>query len=205
MKKLIVIIVGIFILNLPLVHANEINLPKVTNHEKVKVYLFWGSWCFHCHNFLEYFSEIYDKYTDYFYIVPYQLDSDLEIDNQDNQTLFAKVREHFAFDENAIPFVVIGDWYQKGFSNDGTAIIEEALRAYQDPNYRDIVKVIIGNNLIMGHNNSFEDTLIKAGLKESIEENLTDEQRYVINGINNIISTIINIIKSIFSVLLNII
>ena len=62
MKKILVTILTVLsILLIPGVGAKT-KLPEKTDHEKVKVYLFWSSTCHNCHNLIEYFSNKYNIY-----------------------------------------------------------------------------------------------------------------------------------------------
>ena len=69
MKKFIVLFIGVITLLFATnVKASKIELPEKTDHEKVKVYLFWSSTCKNCHNLISYFGDKYDAYEDYFEI-----------------------------------------------------------------------------------------------------------------------------------------
>ena len=73
MKKFIVLFIGVITLLFATnVKASKIELPKKTDHEKVKVYLFRGAGCSHCYDFLTYFADKYETYDDYFEIVTYE-------------------------------------------------------------------------------------------------------------------------------------
>ena len=62
MKKILVTILTVLsILLIPSVGAKT-KLPEKTDHEKVKVYLFWSSTCHNCHNLIEYFSNKYNNF-----------------------------------------------------------------------------------------------------------------------------------------------
>lgn len=141
MKKLFLgALIALSLTIMPNVKAiSEDDLPVITDHEKVTVYLFRGNNCIHCHHFLEYFAENYYKYQDYFDIVTY------EVSSEDNYYLMQSVKERMDKDtDGSVPYIVIGENFdQLGFGTDGTDIIEEALAAYQDESYNDIVKDII--------------------------------------------------------------
>ncbi len=119
--------------------AENEELPAITDHEKVTVYLFRSSTCGHCHDFLEYFAENYYKYQDYFDIVTY------EVSDEENFNLMQAAKERMGeSDEGSIPYIVIGNTFdQLGFGTDGTEIIETALEAYEDESYEDLVSQII--------------------------------------------------------------
>lgn len=144
MKKLFLgALVALSLVFMPNVQAAEDeDLPVVTDHEKVTVYLFRSSGCGHCQDFIEYFSENYYKYQDYFEIVTY------EVSNEDNYNLMQAAKERMGEDdEGSIPYIVIGSTFdQLGFGTDGTEIIETALEAYQDESYTDLVSQLIEEN-----------------------------------------------------------
>ena len=139
MKKVFLgFLVAISLLVMPNVSATE-DLPVITDHEKVTVYLFRSSTCGHCHDFLEYFAQNYYKYQDYFEIVSF------EVSSGENYELMSTVKERMVAElDGRIPYIVIGNSFDKlGFGTDGSEIISEALAAYQDESYEDLVGSII--------------------------------------------------------------
>lgn len=135
-KYIIALILALGIVLMPSVKAAS--LPKKTDHEKVKVYLFYSSSCYHCHDFIEYFSKRYVDYLDYFEIVTYQVDSSV-----DNSNLMVEAGRAFGDSENdlaGVPLIVIGsEFHQRGFGTDGTNIIDKALEEYENKDYKDLV------------------------------------------------------------------
>ena len=132
MKKVFLgVLVALSLALMPNVKAAEDDLPVITDHEKVTIYLFRSKTCGHCHDFLEYFAENYYKYQDYFEIVTY------EVSNADNYELMTTVKERMGEEvDGSVPYIVIGNNFdQLGFGTDGTDIIEEALNAYEDESY----------------------------------------------------------------------
>ncbi len=139
MKKVFLgFLVALSLFVMPGVKADE-DLPVITDHEKVTVYLFRSSSCGHCHDFLEYFAQNYYKYQDYFEIVSF------EVSDGENYELMSAVKERMGADvDGRIPYIVIGNSFdQLGFGTDGQEIIDEALAAYQDESYQDYVGSII--------------------------------------------------------------
>lgn len=136
-KVLLSILVALCLVVMPSAKADE-ELPVITDHEKVIVYLFRSSTCSHCRDFLEYFSENYYDYRDYFEIVSY------EVSDASNYELMLAVKEQMGeSDDGSIPYIVIGNSFdQLGFGTDGSEIIEEALKAYEDESYVDYVSQI---------------------------------------------------------------
>jgi len=203
MKKVLLFIISL-LLFIPAVRAAEINKPKVTNHEKVNIYLFWASWCPHCHDFINYFSDKYDEYDDYFDIITYQLDSESEIENISNNQLLSAVREEVKNDSSGIPFIIVGKWYQVGFGLDGSNIIEEALNAYQSTKYVDVVKSVSNSKELTGYSNTFDKSMAIINNEEtSIDDELDTAHQE--NNSNSIFNIIIDFIRYILRSLLNII
>ena len=161
MKKfLLTILVALSIVLIPNVSA-KINVPEKTDHEKVKVYLFWSSTCKNCHNLISYFGDKYDAYEDYFEIVTYQVNTD-----KGNSELSNAIAEDVGEDPGYIPLVIIGNTYHVlGWQDSlGETIINEALKAYQDENYTDIVKKAIKDNNLSPK----AETIAQAAKEESI-------------------------------------
>lgn len=133
MKKVVLsILVALSLLIIPNVKADD--LPTITDHEKVRVYLFRGNGCAVCRSFITAFSEIYQDYADYFEIVAYET-----WENTENASLMYDVKEYFGEEANgSVPFIVIGSNFHSLGYNQNT-VIEEALAAYQDESYTDIV------------------------------------------------------------------
>lgn len=166
MKKFIILIIAMFgFLVMPNVSAKEVELPEVTDHEKVKVYLFRGEGCSHCYDFLTYFADEYAKYTDYFEIVAYE-----SWKNSDNQKLMLAVKELVGEEaDGGVPFIVVGDDYHLlGFGDDsGEEIINKALEAYQDEKYTDIVAKAIKDEKV----SPTAETIVEAATSEGIKVN----------------------------------
>ena len=102
-KYILTLIAALSIFLMPTVSA-KVDLPEKTDHEKVKVYLFYSSTCGNCHNLLKYFSSKYLDYTDYFEFVTYQVDN-----NQDNSKLSAAVAEKTGEDQGyVLPIITSG-------------------------------------------------------------------------------------------------
>ena len=203
MKKVLLFIITM-LFAIPVANATVITKPQVTNHEKVTIYLFWASWCPHCHDFLEYFSDKYDEYSDYFEIVTYQLDTDYEINNLENSNLLDAVRKEVGYDGSGIPFIIVGNWYQVGFGSDGSNIIEEALKAYQSSKYTDVVKKVINSENSIGFDNTFENTIDMINGNETETDDAIETIGPTYSS-NSLLDIIINFIRNILLNLLNII
>ena len=138
MKKVFLgILVALSLLIMPNVQADD-DLPTITDHEKVTVYLFRSSGCGHCQDFIEYFAENYYLYQDYFEIVTY------EVSDKTNYELMNLAKERNGEDRDGVPYIVIGNTFdQLGFGTDGTEVVDAALAAYEDVSYADLVQEII--------------------------------------------------------------
>ena len=160
MKKVFLgLLVALSLALMPNVKAAEDDLPVITDHEKVTIYLFRSKTCGHCHDFLEYFAENYYKYQDYFEIVTY------EVSNADNYELMTTVKERMGEEvDGSVPYIVIGNNFdQLGFGTDGTDIIEEALNAYEDESYVDYVNQIIEEENLDPAETSLEEAASEIG------------------------------------------
>ena len=160
MKKVFLgVLVALSLALMPNVKAAEDDLPVITDHEKVTIYLFRSKTCRHCHDFLEYFAENYYKYQDYFEIVTY------EVSNADNYELMTTVKERMGEEvDGSVPYIVIGNNFdQLGFGTDGTDIIEEALNAYEDESYVDYVNQIIEEENLDPAETSLEEAASEIG------------------------------------------
>ena len=163
-KTIIAILVALSLIIMPNVKAARVTeVPEVTNHEKINIYLFWASWCPHCHDFLEYFSDKYADYSDYFQIVSFQVDQG-EGTNATNSSLMGSIGEVLGREGSGIPLIVVGDWFQSGFGSDGKNIIEQALTAYQNPKYKDVVAETIKKNNLASDPTTMEEALVNAGI-----------------------------------------
>ena len=151
-KVLLSLLMALTIIIMPCVKA-DVDLPEITDHEKVTVYLFRAETCGHCHDFLEYFAENYYKYQDYFEIVTY------EVNKEGNYELMQAAKEYMGNDDvGHVPYILVGNSFEKlGFGTDGTEIIEEALAAYQDENYEDVVQKIIEEEDLYVNPDSLEE------------------------------------------------
>lgn len=162
MKKFLIILITVFSLSAASNAQAKITLPEKTDHEKVNVYLFWSSTCSNCHNLIKYFATKAEEYTDYFEIVTYQVNNDAN-----NSALSNAIAEQVGEDPGYVPLVVIGDSYSVlGWSDElGETITKEALKAYQDDEYTDIVAKKVADEKLDVKTTSFKDTCTAIGVK----------------------------------------
>ena len=132
MKKIILNIIAIMMIfvTVPFVKAEE--LPKVTDHEKVTIYIFWGNGCPNCTNAINYFHELDSKYDDYLEVKTYEVWY-----NEDNVNFASEVASLLDHELTGVPFLVVGEEYISGWGeNVGKELIDYALEYYQDKNYK---------------------------------------------------------------------
>ena len=143
----------------------NIDVPKVTKHEKVKIYLFRGNGCIHCYDFLNYFNNHASQFSKYIEIVAFETKKDSK-----NYELKNKVNDFLEItnekDRGSVPLIVIGSWHMLGFlDSDGETIIKEALKAYQDDNYVDEVQKIIAEENLTVNTETLKEACTKEGIK----------------------------------------
>ena len=171
MKKVIItLLLVLCVVAMPIVNAKAKTTKAGTKevNNDVKIYLFFASWCSHCHDFISYFSDKYMDYKDSFEIVAYRVD-----ENTTNSNLMAKMGEVLGRDGSGIPFIIIGDWYQSGFGSDGSNLIEKALEAKTDKNYKDVVAETIKSQKLDNDPMEFSEVIKLVSADET--ENSTNE------------------------------
>lgn len=134
MKKFLLSIA--IVASLLLTNVKAIELPEVTDHEKVTIYIFRGHGCSHCYDALTYFYENASKYSEYLEIKSYEVWND-----STNRDLMLDVAESLGDEASGVPYIVIGDSYSTaGFgTKTGEELVEKALEEYQNKKYKDIV------------------------------------------------------------------
>lgn len=111
-------------------------LPEVTDHEKVKIYIFRGNGCPHCETAVVEFYELGDKYDDYLEVVSYEV-----WENSDNSLLASAVAKSLGHNLTGVPFIVVGDKYMSGMPEGAlNTLVNYALEFYQKADYKDMVK-----------------------------------------------------------------
>lgn len=179
MKKLLLIISCVLTIGLSNVYADE--LPEVTDHEKVTIYVFRGNGCGYCKKALTYFNEVASKYSDYFEVKAYEV-----WNNAYNNELMLDVAKEMGDELNGVPYIVIGSSYsENGFLDSlGEDMVEKALEEYQNESYVDIV-----DEVAKGHENAKVQSLREACIEEEIivETRDTSYDTIIILGIFTVI------------------
>ena len=143
-------------------NVKAIEKPKVTDHEKINVYIFRGSGCSHCYDALTFLYGLNGEYDDYFKVVTYEVWG-----NQNNAALAKDVAAKLGDQFSGVPYIVIGSKSYAGFgSSTGTEIIETALKAYKNKKYKDVVATVIKS----GSYDVVSQTLSEAAYEEGISD-----------------------------------
>lgn len=180
MKKLLIVLITILNLFFIIPVEAKTSLPEKTNHEKVKVYLFWSSTCTNCHNLMKYFANKYQDYESYFEIVTYQVNND-----KNNASLASTIAEQVGEKPGYVPLVIIGNTYHVlGWDDSlGEIITKEALKAYEDKEYTDIVAQKIKDNKLDVKEKSFAEACDVVGIKYNINTKNKVDTKFVIGFI----------------------
>lgn len=136
LKFLVVFALVLFIPFMVNVSAEEKTDKKET--KKVNVYLFRGDGCPHCKEAEEWFDELKkdEEYSKYYELVDYEVWY-----NEDNASLMEKVAKDLGTEANGVPFIVVGEKYFSGFSQDMAKDIKAAIKdQYNNKDYKDVVK-----------------------------------------------------------------
>ena len=142
--------------------ASALEKPKVTDHEKINVYIFRGSGCSHCYDALNFLFGLNGEYDDYINVVTYEVWY-----NSNNSTLAKAVASKLGDEMGGVPYIVVGEKSFAGFgSSTGTEILETAFDYYQSKKYKDVVASVIKS----GNYNEESQTLAEAAYAEGITE-----------------------------------
>ena len=150
MKKIWVLILSIlFIIPLNVFALNKDYEDVTANivgekieENKVNIYLFYSYTCPHCHDEIEYFNILEDKYKDKINIYKYEV-----VKNKDNLAMMNASKNLFDVTSAGVPFTVIGKEYILGFSestrDEFTYIIDNYLNENKENNINDKVEKTI--------------------------------------------------------------
>ncbi len=107
--------------------------------EKANIYLFRGSGCEHCYDFLTYLEAITEEYGDTFNLISYEVWYD-----QNNNELLEKVAKKLRDDVTGVPYIVIGKNSWAGYSESLNEEIFQAIQEeYENKNKNDVVTGVI--------------------------------------------------------------
>ena len=131
MKKILLTIL-LLIINISNINAEEKNL--------VNIYLFHSETCSHCQAEIRLLNSLEEKYNN---IKVYEY----EINNEENQELFSKVKDLYNISNTGVPFTIIGEKYFFGYSDEISRLnFIKSIIYYSDNGYEDKVAKIVGNN-----------------------------------------------------------
>lgn len=108
------------------------------NDSQVTIYMFRGTGCTYCRNFLEYLNSIAEEYGKYFKLVSYEVWT-----NSNNASLYSEVAKFLDKEAKGVPFIVIGDQVFEGYSEDyNERIIKTIKDEYAAKDKYDIMEVL---------------------------------------------------------------
>ena len=129
MKKIIIYIILLGVLLIP-------GSIKAEEKSKVNVYLFWGSGCPHCHDFLSFMNDISPEYMEYFELVGFEVWY-----NDANGKVMQEVADYLDKEVGGVPFIVIGQKTFAGYSSGYDQEIKDLLvELYNDANRYDVLE-----------------------------------------------------------------
>ncbi len=153
--------------------ASAIEKPKVTDHEKINVYIFRGSGCSHCYDALTFLYGLDGEYDDYFKVVTYEVWG-----NQNNSALAKAVATKLGDEFGGVPYIVIGNKSFAGFgSSTGTEIIETALEAYKNKKYKDVVASVIKSGNYDVVSQALSEAAYEEGITEVVPPKVEEEKK----------------------------
>lgn len=152
-------------------NVKAIEKPEVTDHEKINVYIFRGKGCGHCYNAVTYFYGLGDEFKDYFNVVTYEVWY-----NEGNSSLGKAVANELGKTFSGVPFIVVGDTSFGGFGDGtGAEVIKEALKAYQDKDYKDIVAKVQKSKKFEVKEENLEQAAYSEGITD-VEPTIIEEE-----------------------------
>lgn len=171
MKRKIVMLYLIMFMGISNVFASD--LPEVTDHEKVKINLFWRDGCGYCEDAINLFNELEAEYKDYFEFVTF------DIAESGNMDLLNYLEETYG-GSGAVPYFMIGDESIVGFSE--TKVFDLAFEEYQNAEYADVVSefMSLGGSYTP---ETLEDACVKKGITYLNGEKKEGSDGLVIAGI----------------------
>ncbi len=141
MKKIWIILISIlFLIPTNIFALNKDYEDVVSNivgekieENKVNIYLFYSYTCPHCHDEIEYFKQLENKYKDKINIYKYEV-----IKDKNNLKMMNATKELFQVSSTGVPFTVIGKEYILGFNettkDEFTSIIDNYLEEKTNEN-----------------------------------------------------------------------
>lgn len=100
----------------------ELTADYSENDKQATIYLFRGSGCGYCHNFLTFLSTIAPEYGSKFKVVGFEVWG-----NQQNSDLLQKISGFMGQDAGGVPYIIIGDQVFPGYASDYDEGIKNAI------------------------------------------------------------------------------
>ena len=116
-------------------------MVNAKDKDKIKVYIFYGDGCPHCHNAMEFFKSIEEEYGKYFELVSYETWY-----SSTNNKLMLSAAEALNTDTTnlGVPYIIIGDKTFLGYTESYNEDIKEAIvNAYNDDDYKDKILPLV--------------------------------------------------------------
>ena len=125
--------------------------------DKINVYVFRGSSCWHCLDEITWLADNYKDYAQYINVHTYEVWG-----NSQNSKLMNSVAKLLGQSANGVPFTVVGKQTFSGFAEStGTQIVEKAKALYNSEDKYDIKDHIdLENNIVIGGEDKSSNTAI---------------------------------------------
>ncbi len=120
-------------------------MAKAKENEVVNVYMFTKDGCGYCEKALDYFSKLAaDKeYGPMFNLITLEVfDGNFDVQDQDYYELLMKTAQKFDFNFKGTPFIVVGETYFDGFTQEYDEDIKKEIKRCYEDGYVDPVENI---------------------------------------------------------------
>lgn len=102
--------------------------------EKANIYLFRGSGCSHCYDFLTYLEAMTEEYGKYFNLISYEV-----WQNEENNKLMKETASKMGDQVTGVPYIVIGNQSWNGYGEDlNEEIYNAIMKEYENGNKNDV-------------------------------------------------------------------
>ena len=142
------------------VYVNKMKSADLSNYtesdDKVNVYMFRGSTCWHCLDEISWLSTQVKEYGKYFNLRTYEVWG-----NSENSKLMKAVGKVLGIKMDGVPYTIIGKQSYSGFSEKiGEAMMNEVKLQYEDKNRYDIKNDINLSDGTIKNNNDKSSTVM---------------------------------------------
>lgn len=104
------------------------------SNEKANIYLFRGSGCSHCYDFLTYLEAMTEEYGKYFNLISYEV-----WQNEENNKLMKETASKMGDQVTGVPYIVIGNQSWNGYGEDlNEEIYNAIMKEYENGNKNDV-------------------------------------------------------------------